>query len=53
MIQSSAQDSDPDPLDPQDFNFLDPDPQKYADPQILIQWAKYQTKTAKNKTNLL
>ena len=32
MIFASAQ--DPDPLDPQDFGFLDPnpDPQKYADP---------------------
>ena len=26
---------DPDPLDPQDFGFLDPDPQKYADPQVV------------------
>ena len=26
-----------DPLDPQDFGLLDPDPQKYADPQIRIQ----------------
>ena len=25
-----------DPLDPQDFGFLDPDPQKYADPRIRI-----------------
>ena len=42
---------DPDPLDPQDFGFLDPDPdpQKYADPRIRIQGAKYQPKTAKKK----
>ena len=33
---------DPDPLDPQDFGFLDP--QKYTDPD---QGAKYQPKTAK------
>ena len=38
---------DPDPLDPQDFGFLDPDPQKSADPQIRILGAKYQPKTAK------
>ena len=31
------------PLDPQDFGFLDPDPQKYADPRI--QGVKYQPKT--------
>ena len=36
---------DPDPLDPQDFGFLDPDPQKYANPWI--QGPKYQPKTAK------
>ena len=41
--QFSAQ--DPDPLDPQDFGFLDPEPQKYADPRIRIQGAKYQPKT--------
>ena len=35
---------DPDPLDPQDFGFLDPDPQKYTDPRIRIQGAKYQPK---------
>ena len=34
--------SDPDPLDPQHFSFLDPGPQKYVDPQIWIQGAKYQ-----------
>ena len=52
MIFASAQ--DPDPLDPQDFGFLDPnpDPQKYADPWIRIQGAKYQPKTATTK-NLL
>ena len=44
---------DPDPLDPQDFGLLDPDPdpQKYADPRIRIQGAKYQPKTAQK--NLL
>ena len=31
---------------PQDFGFLDPDPQKYADPRIGFQGAKYQPKTA-------
>ncbi len=41
---------DPDPLDPQDFGFLDPDPQKYAKPRI--QGVKYQPKTTK-KTFLL
>ena len=40
---------DPDPLNPQDFGFLDPDPdpQKYADLadlQIRIQGANYQQK---------
>ena len=40
-------DPDPDPLDPQDFGFLDQDPQKYADPRIQIQGAKYQPKTLK------
>ena len=38
---------DPVPWDPQDFGFLDPDPQKYADPRIRIQGVKYQPKTAK------
>ena len=35
---------DPDPLDPQDFGFLDPDPdqKKYVDPRI--QGGKYQPK---------
>ena len=48
---SSAQDTDP--LDPQDFGFLDPDPdqQKYGDPRIRIQGAKYQQNPAKK--NLL
>ena len=46
MLKTSAQ--DPDPLDPQDFGFLDPDPQKYADPWIRIQGVKNQPKTAKN-----
>ena len=36
---------DPDLLDPQDFGFLDLDPQKYANPWI----HGYQPKTAKNK----
>ena len=44
--------SDPDPLNPQDFGFLGPDPQKYADPRIRIQGVKYQPKTEK-KTFLL
>jgi len=37
-------------LDPQDFGFLDPDPdpKKYADPRIRIQGVKYKPKTAKN-----
>jgi len=39
-------------LDPQDFGFLDPDLQKYADPRIWIQRVKNQPKTAK-KTFLL
>ena len=34
---------------PQDFGFLDPDLQKYADPQIRIQEAKYQPKVALKK----
>ena len=37
-------------MDPQDFGFLDPDPQKYADPRIRIQRGKYQPKTAENKS---
>jgi len=37
---------DPDPLDSQDLGFLDPDPQKYADPRIRIQGN--QPKTEKN-----
>ena len=45
MQESSAQ--GPDPLDPHDFGFLDPDPQKYADLRIRIQGAKYQPKTEK------
>ena len=35
---------DPDPLDTQDFGFLDPVPQKYADPWIRIN-QKLQKKT--------
>ena len=38
---------DPYPLDSQKFGFLDPDLQKYADPRIRIQRAKYQPKTEK------
>ena len=49
---TSAEDPESDPLDPQDFGFLDPDPQKYADPRIRIQGAKYQPKTA-TKKNLI
>ena len=47
ILFGSVQDS----LDPQDFGFLDPDPdpQKYADLRIRIQGAKYQPKTAKKK----
>jgi len=37
-------------LDPQELGFLDPDPQKYADPRIRIQGVKYQPKTATKKT---
>ena len=36
-------------MDPQDFDFQDPDPQKYADPRIRIQGVKYQPKAAKKK----
>jgi len=36
-----------DPLDSQDFGFLDPDPQKYANPRIRIPGVKYQRKTEK------
>ena len=50
LFETSAQ--DPDPLDPQDFGFLDPDPQKCADPRIQVQGVKYQPKTAE-KTFLL
>ena len=38
----SAQDLDP--LDPEDFGFLDPDPQKYANTLIRIEDVKYQQK---------
>ena len=44
---------DPVPWDPQDFGFLDPDPQKYADPRIRIQGVKYQPKTEKKHFLLL
>ena len=49
IVKTSAKDQDP--LDPQDFGFLNPylDPQKYADPRIRIQGVKYQPKTAKKK----
>ena len=46
---SCAKDPDPDPLDPQDFGFLDLDPQKYADPRIRIQKGKILTKNCKKK----
>ena len=40
-------------MDPKDFGFLDPDPepnpQKYVDPRIRIQGAKYQPKTEEKK----
>ena len=52
-IQRHWSAQDPDPLDPQDFGFLDPDPQKYADPRIRIQGGKYQPKTAKKKNLIL
>jgi len=39
-------------LDPQDFGFLDPNPQRYADPLLRIKGVKYQPKTEK-KTFLL
>ena len=38
-------DFDPDPLDPQDFGFLDQDPQKYADPKDPDPKGKISTKT--------
>ena len=49
-LKSSSE--DPDPLDPQDFGFLDlnPDPQKYADPDPR---GKISKKNAKKKTFLL
>ena len=46
IISSIAYDSDP--LNPQHFGFLDPDPQMYADPRIQIQRSKYQQKLQKN-----
>ena len=49
FVVTSAQDPDPDLLDPQDFGFLDPDPQKYTDLRIRIQGAKYQPKTLKTQ----
>ena len=39
LIVISAE--DPDQLDPQDFGFQDPDPQKYAEPRIRMQGVKY------------
>ena len=44
LFETSEQ--DPDPLDPPDLGFLDPDPQKCADPRIQVQGVKYQPKTA-------
>ena len=43
-----ALDPDPDTLGPQEFGFLDPDPQKYADPRIRM-LEKISTKTSKKK----
>ena len=37
-------------MDPQDFRFLDPDPQKCADPRIRILDAKYQPETEKKNS---
>jgi len=37
-------------LDPQDFGFLDPDPQKYADPKDPDPRGKISTKTTKKIT---
>ena len=48
-VATSAWDPNSDPFDPQDFGFLESDPQKYADPRIRIQTVKYQPKTAKKK----
>ena len=49
-LSNSAEDPDPDPLYPQDFGFLDPDPQKYADQRIRIQGVKNQPKTAEKNS---
>ena len=43
----SDQATDPDPLGPQEFGFLDPDPQEYIDTRIRIQREKNQPKTEK------
>ena len=40
-------------MDPQDFGFLAPDPQKYAGPRIRIQGVKNQPKIVKKKTLIL
>ena len=50
MFIAQSRASDPDPLDPQDFGFLDQYPQKY--PRIRIQGENSYKKTAK-KTFLL
>ena len=39
MLKTRAYDTDR--LELQQFGFLDPDPQKYADPRLEIQIAKY------------
>ena len=44
---------DPDPLDQKKFGFLDPDPQKYADQQIRIQFQGMQNIKTKPKSELL
>ncbi len=49
-VEGSAK--DPDPLDPQDFGFLDPDPQKYADPWIRIKGVNINQKRQKKLFNI-
>ena len=51
-VATSAWDPNSDPFDPQDFGFLESDPQKYANPRIRIQGAKYQPKTERKKITL-
>ena len=47
IVLTSAWELTLDLLNLEDFGFLDPDLQKYWDPQIRIQGVKYQTETAK------